>query len=180
MRTLILCCMLLGLGCDNAGNANDGKRMPNPPPPASHDLPAGLRIEVDIDGKAAAAIDAAKLGATAPHFEDNDRRAWRLSGLVGGPASEKGAVFSVTGEKGITITLHQPEGDDDPVPVLIVSRRGEIMAALIDPSQPFPPFHGRGGRLGRPGDPLPRISGVTRIQVRSTPPPRASANGDAG
>jgi hypothetical protein len=81
-------------------------------------------------------------------------------------------------------------GPDDFQPVLQVSRRGEVVATMVDPKAPFPEYHGRGGRLGRTGDPLPRVSGVTAIRVfldppspppslPSSPPAAASATGEA-
>jgi hypothetical protein len=38
---------------------------------------------------------------------------------------------------------------------------------MMSADEPFPSYHGRGGRLHRPGDPLPRIGGVTKIKVTS-------------
>src|SRR6185436_304687 len=117
-----------------------------------------LRIAVEIDGQERPVIDAAFLAARAPDFADSERRAWRIDSLLGAPAQREGAVIAVTGEHGLTIELGR--GDDagaGPVPVLTVSRRGEVLAAMVESTDPFPPYHGRGGRLGRPGDRLPRI-----------------------
>jgi hypothetical protein len=36
---------------------------------------------------------------------------------------------------------------------------------MVAPGDPFPAYHGQGRRLSRPGDPLPRVGGVTRIRV---------------
>jgi hypothetical protein len=157
-------------GCDRKGSQhdlNEAKRMPKPPPPAAVIVPADLRIAVEIDGRESAPIDAAFLDARPPDFADTDRRAWRIDSLLGEAAQREGALIAVTGERGLTIELGR--GDDGgvgPVPVLTVSRRGEVLAAMVESGEPFPPYHGRGGRLGRPGDHLPRIGGVTKISVR--------------
>jgi hypothetical protein len=49
----------------------------------------------------------------------------------------------------------------------MLTRRGDIVALLVDPADPFPSYHGQGRRLGRPGDPMPRIAGVKKIRVYS-------------
>ncbi len=155
----------VAIGCKRSSDQNESKRMPKPPPPPDAEASAELHIAVEIDGKADVAIDAAKLNATKPDFVDSDRRAWRIESLVGAPAKRDGTVIAVTGEKGLTVTLHQPKSDKDPLVVLVVSRRGEVVAAMVEPDEPFPQYHGHGGRLGRRGDPLPRVAGVTKIAV---------------
>ena len=45
-------------------------------------VPADLMIAVEIDGKAVAPIDAARLDALAPDYVDEHRRAWRLGALL--------------------------------------------------------------------------------------------------
>jgi hypothetical protein len=152
--------------CQNASEADDGKRMPKPPPPpASSEVAAQVRIEVEIEGEAASPIDVARLNAIKPDFLDEDHRAWKLVSLLGAPADREGAVFHAVGDKGVTIVLPRPSKPSDPIPVLVVTRRGDPVVALVSADEPFPSYHGRGGRLHRPGDPLPRIAGVTKIRV---------------
>jgi hypothetical protein len=157
------------IACKRTSEQNESKRMPKPPPPPDAEASAELHIVVEIDGKADATIDATKLNATKPDFVDGERRAWRIESLVGASAKRDGTVIAVTGEKGVTVTLHQPKTDKDPLAVLAVSRRGEVVAAMVEPEEPFPPYHGQGGRLGRRGDPLPRVAGVTKIAVSVEP-----------
>jgi hypothetical protein len=47
----------------------------------------------------------------------------------------------------------------------MLNRRGDLVATMLAPNAPFPPFHGAGGRLGRPGDTTPHVPGVVRIVV---------------
>jgi hypothetical protein len=53
--------------------------------------------------------------------------------------------------------------------VLYLTRRGEMAAAVIDSADPFPDYHGQGGRLRRPGDPLPRVLPVSELRIRVEP-----------
>jgi hypothetical protein len=165
MRLVMCLTLLVWSGCQKASDAAGDKQMPKLPPPPKVALPAELRIAVEIDGKEAPALDAARLNAVKPDFEDAERRAWRLATLVGPAAARPNAVAAVTGEKDMTVVMRQPRTDKDPMPVLTQSRRGGIVAAMVSQSDPFPPYHGQGRRLARPGDPLPRIDGVTKIRV---------------
>ena len=170
MRTIqgvgaIVALALACASCSKASDSTDGKRMPKPPPPATAAPAAAATVSVESDGTPAPAIDAAKLATVAPDFKDDEHRAWKMTTLVGAAASRQGAVIAATGEKDITILLRRPSGDKDPVPALIVNRRGELFASLLAPEEPFPAYHGQGGRLARPGDPLPRVGGVTKIRV---------------
>jgi hypothetical protein len=134
MRLVMCLTLLVWSGCQKASDAAGDKQMPKLPPPPKVALPAELRIAVEIDGKEAPALDAARLNAVKP-------------------------------EKDMTVVMRQPRTDKDPMPVLTQSRRGGIVAAMVSQSDPFPPYHGQGRRLARPGDPLPRIDGVTKIRV---------------
>jgi hypothetical protein len=167
MREIVLLMLVVATaGCQRASEADSGKRVPKPPPPAaSADALAQIRIDVEVEGKPAPPVDAALLGAKKPDFSDEDRRAWKLTTLLGSETDRDGVVFSAVGEKNVTITLPRPSKPTDPLPVLVVTRRGEPVVALVTPQEPFPPYHGQGGRLHRPGDPLPRVAGVTKIRV---------------
>jgi hypothetical protein len=165
-KALLAATLLASWGCDE-GAPNEAKRMPKPPPP--EDAGVAVAIAVSIDGKPAASIDTAKLDGIKPDFQDEERRAWRFSSLLGARMEASATVVKVTGEKGIVLELPRAASSTSPEPVLMVSRRGEVMAAMIEPENPFPQYHGRGGRLGRRGDPLPRIAGVTAVDVVDKP-----------
>jgi hypothetical protein len=136
--------------------------MPKLPPPAQSAV-ALAPIPVAVEGGTDTVVDGALLERVAPDYSSEDRRAWRFTTLLGGVV-QPGTVVAVTGERGIVLELPEPTPEAEPV--LVVSRRGDVIAAVIEPKDPFPQYHGRGGRLGRRGDPLPRIDGVTKITVK--------------
>lgn len=155
---------LLAAGCGRAEDASGAKRTPRPPAPPRVEIPAALRIAVTIDGTPAQAIDVTLLGQLAPDFADTDRRAWRLIRLVpalGGP----GAAVEAVGPAGISMRFASTGSTDGLEPVLFLTRRGEVVVTMVDPTHPFPDYHGQGGRLGRPGDPLPHLGKVTELRV---------------
>jgi hypothetical protein len=152
--------------------------MPKPPPSASAGVVEAIAITVEVDGAPAPSIDGAKLAAVPPDFKDEEHRAWRLSTLIGPAAARDGAVVAVTGHKDLTIVMRVVSQKPE-MPVLSLNRRGDVVVGLVSQDQPFPAYHGRGGMLSRPGDPLPRIQGVTKIVVSSQPPPGNSVGGSA-
>ena len=154
-------------------DANESKQLPKLAPPPEAGTPLSLRIDVTIDGAPATPIDHTTLDATKVDFEDGERRAWRIDTLLGAAGQREGAVFRVDGEKGMSVLLRRPSGEQDPLPVLVLNRRGELLAAMVERNSPFPPYHGHGGRLERRGDPLPRVTGVTKIGVALEPPDAA-------
>lgn len=162
---LVAMAALVVVACQKASESTEGKRMPKPPPPASGAPSTSLSIAVDVDGNAGSAIDAAKLDATPPDYRDEEHRAWKLSTLVGPSADRDGSAIAVTGQNNMTIVMRTAKTKADSLPVLSINRRGEVMVGMVSPDQPFPAYHGRGGRLNRPGDPLPRIAAVTKIRV---------------
>ena len=159
-----LCVLLALVGCRGDAAPNEGKRMPKAPPPATVSIPVGLSIQVTVDGAVRAPITAATLAAIPPDFVDHDRRAWRISTLLGPDVVAATTVIAATGEAGMTIETSASAGQ--PVATLFITRRSDVIVALVDPTDPFPAFHGQGRRLERPGDPYPRIANVTRIAVR--------------
>ena len=156
---------IAGSGCQKASDATQAKRMPQPPPARALSVPDGLHIDVVVAGQAAPAIDAARLRATPPDFVDSERRAWKLSTLIGAATATPGTEFVVSGAPAAGLVLTQPANATDPQPALMLNRRGEVVATLLTPNAPFPSFHGAGGRLGRPGDNIPHLPGVVKVVV---------------
>jgi hypothetical protein len=164
--------LLILAACSRAGEEENGKRAPIAPPPQVIEIPQALNIPVEVDGVAAAPITRATLDGVKPDFADAERRAWRLTRIVPGFAGD--AVLEAVGRDGVAITMRRPASSDEPQPVLFFTRRGEVVATQVRPEDPFPQFHGQGGRLRRPGDTTPRISPVVALRVQSqgaAPPP---------
>jgi len=150
--------------CSKAGDESQARRAPIAPPPPTVHVPADLHIPVTVDGKEAAAITAASLQKLEPDFADEEHRAWRLVRLV--PAFDRdGAVLEARGHAGVSLRLDRPASAEALQPVLFLTRRGDVIVSVLDPTNPFPGFHGQGGRLRRAGDPQPRIQPVTALEV---------------
>jgi hypothetical protein len=154
----------LAAGCSRAEDEAGTKRTPVAPPPTEVAVPADLRIPVTVDGAAREPVTAATLTARPPDYRDTDRRAWRLVGLIP-ELSGAGASVEARGTQGVTVRMDMPSGTSGPQPVLFLTRRGEMVATLIDPAEPFPSYHGQGGRLRRPGDTMPHVSPVLALAV---------------
>lgn len=155
------------LACSRAENESAGRRTPVAPPPVEVDVPADTRIEVTVDGAPRPAIDARALSARAPDYRDEERRAWKLTGLV--PELDRvGASIEARGTSGVSVRLER-QANAALEPVLFLTRRGELVATMVDPAQPFPEYHGQGGRLRRPGDTMPHVSPVLALVVRTQP-----------
>jgi len=157
--------LLLLAACSRAGEEESGKRAPIAPPPQIIEIPEGLNIPVDVDGVATQPITRATLDGVKPDFADAERRAWRLTRIVPGFTGD--AVLEAVGRDGVAITMQRPGSGDEPQPVLFFTRRGEVVATQVRPEDPFPQFHGQGGRLRRPGDTTPRVSPVVALRVHS-------------
>lgn len=164
VRLLIVSLVAL-TACAKASDESKAKRAPVAPPPPTVELPADLSLTVEVDGQPAAPITRASLAAIAPDFRDEERSAWRLSSVLGAPFAREGAVVEAISPSGIAISLRRPRSDAEPQPVLFLTRRGDVVVAVVDPNDPFPTYHGQGGRLRRPGDPQPRLSSVSTLRV---------------
>jgi hypothetical protein len=163
--TAVLGVLVLVGACQKASEVAVEKRMPKLPPPPHAAPPPNLHIEVFIDGAPAPPIDADHLLSRSPDFQDTERRAYRLSTILGPPFARDHAVAEVTGEDDTTMLMRQAKDPTALEPVLMISRRGGVQVALVSAKDPFPQYHGEGRRLSRPGDPHPRIIGVKRIRV---------------
>jgi hypothetical protein len=162
--------LLVSLGvvaCGKSEPANEGKRLPAPPPVKS-EVPADLRISVSVDGAERSPITPATFTNIPPDWTDSQRRAWKLATLTGVEESPL-TSFAITGTNNITVEFPAASTAHTLVPVLHVSQRGTVVAEFIDPKDPFPKFHGEGGRLGRSPESEPRVANVTRIEARRRP-----------
>jgi len=168
LRVATISLALLALGaCDP--KANEGRRLPKTPPPPSAPVDKALAITVTVDGVPAPPIDAAFLERTPATYADEGKRAWRLDTLFGSKGARNGVSYTVVGDGGLELVLRPPRSLAEAVPVIAANLRGEVVVAMVSPGEPFPAYHGQGGRLGRRGDPLPRIGNVTSIAVAVGP-----------
>ncbi len=158
--------LLVAAACSKASDESSAKRSPSAPPPPAVEIPADLHIPVEVDGQPGEPINKARLSAARPDFSDGDRSAWKLTQLLGAPFARDGAVVEALSSTGVSVALARPTSDKAPQPVLFLTRRGEVVVALVNPANPFPKYHGQGGRLRRPGDPRPRLSGISALHVR--------------
>lgn len=168
--------VLLGLGgCSRASDEADSKRAPEPPPPPGPPrLPEAWQLEVQLDGQALALLTAAQVNAMKPDFADSERRGWRIETLV--PQAAKATRVIADSATGVSVmyelggtgdgTESRGSGLGPPLPpALFLTRRGELIVASLDPGNPFPRYHGKGGQLRRVGDSQPRLLGVTRLRI---------------
>jgi hypothetical protein len=149
--------------CSRASDESEAKKWQSAPPPKEVTVPAGLSIAVDVDGGAKSPITAQTLDATKPDFADAERKAWLIPTLVA-DAAPPGTVIEATAPSGVSLKLTHPTSDGLE-PVLFLTRRGEVIVSAIDPKDPFPRYHGQGGRLHRAGDSMPRVAPVTKIAI---------------
>jgi hypothetical protein len=101
--------------------------------------------------------------AAKPDFTDADHRAWLISTLVPA-ASAAGTTVEASSPTGVSLKLSHPMSDGFE-PVMYLTRRSEIIVAALDPKQPFPAYHGQGGRLHRAGDARPHIGPVAKLVI---------------
>jgi len=157
--------LILALSC-RGDEPNEERQLPQLQPPPTVEIPRDLQLPISVDGKPARALDAARLKANKPDYTDDERSAWRLDALFRSEMPTGHARIAAFQQNGLSLALDVPA--KDAVPVLLLNRRGQIVLTLVDPTSPFPGYHGHGGRLARPGDPLPHIV-VQRIEITNQP-----------
>jgi len=115
--------------------------MPKPPPPPSAEALPESHIAIEIAEKSIRPRrrEARAIKPTSPTASAARGRSRRWSA----PPRSGGDGHRRTGEKGVTVTLHQPKTDKDPLAVLAVSKRGDVIAAMVEADDPFPPYHDR-------------------------------------
>jgi hypothetical protein len=158
---------VIAAACSKPSQDNEAKQWPTPLPAAKDvRIPNTLSIAVTVDGDVKQPITADTLRTAKPDFADEERKAWRIATLVAG-AGQPGSV-EASSPTGISIKFQHPT-PHGLEPVLFLTRRGEVIVAALDPKDPFPGHHGQGGRLKRPGDSLPHVKPVAKLDIKRTP-----------
>lgn len=154
----------LGAGgaCSKASTEGEAKQWAESPPPKDVPIPDTLAIAVVVDGAAKATITGDTLRAARPDFVDQDRKAWRIPTLV--PEAGPPGTVEASSPTGVSVKFTHPTADGLE-PVLFLTRRGEVIVAALDPKDPFPRYHGQGGRLHRSGDQMPRVGPVSKLEI---------------
>ena len=145
-----------------------GAGCPSKEPAGVAAVPDDLSIAVEVDGREEPPLDAARLRATKPDFAAPDGQpAWRLATLLGPPFSRPRTVIEIETEPGrVRTRFVDPAAQEDGRELaLTVNRKGEAVVALVDPGDPFPAFHGRGGNRGREGEPAERLRDVRALRL---------------
>ncbi len=154
------------LACSKPGEDSDAKRRPIAEPAPGIKLPDTLEVPVEVTGKVVQTLTIADLKEHKPDFVDDERQAWRIDTLLSPETFPSGAIVEAVGADGVGISMRHPSNDKMPLPVLFLTRRGVVVAAALRAEDPFPDYHGQGGRLRRPGDPMPRLlSPLARLRV---------------
>lgn len=157
-----LVALALSAGCSRASDEMAAKRVPATPPPHEVKVADSLRIEVALDGVPQPPLTAETLRTRKPDFADAERRGWWLRSLVS--VADEARVVVADGATGVGLRLEIP-GPGGLMPALLLTRRGDVIFAAVDPTDPFPAYHGQGGRLRRVGDPMPRLSPVSKLSL---------------
>jgi hypothetical protein len=166
MRWAIALCLLSG--CSRASNEGEARQWAAVPPDKGIAIPAGLDIAVAVDGSPRTAITHDTLARIKPDFADDEHKAWLVAGLVA-EARATGSTIEAVSSTGISVKFNRPAADGLE-PAIFLTRRGDIIVAALDPRDPFPRYHGQGGRLRRAGDPMPRSTAVARIEISRAAP----------
>ncbi len=160
---------VVGAGaCSRASDEAETKQWADKPPPKDMPPPADLAIPIKVNGEAKGAINAKMLTTVKPDFADAERTMWLISTLVPDAASN-GTTIEAVSPSGVSLKFERPSAAGLEL-VLFLTRRGEVIVSAVDPKDPFPRYHGQGGRLHRSGDSLPRVGPVARLEITRSRP----------
>jgi len=165
-RWLVLAALV---ACSKTSDPTETKQWQSDPPPPKIEVPRGVSIPVTIDGQGRAPITSDTLDTVKPDFVDVEHRVWLIPTLVP-EAAAPGSSTEASSPSGMSVLLGHPMPDGFE-PALFLSRRGELKVGAVDPKDPFPKWHGQGGRLHRAGDSLPHVGPVAQLKITLPPKP---------
>jgi hypothetical protein len=166
-RLLLVLFAVCSCSCSCSKASDESKLMQEPAPQKDVEPPPDLSIAVAVDGAGRPPITAQTLRTVKPDFADAERRAWLIPTLIA-DASATGTTVEASSATGMSLKLVHPTAEGLE-PVLFLTRRGEVIVSAIDPKDPFPDYHGRGGRLHRAGDQLPHVGPVAKLSITHAP-----------
>ena len=178
LTRIALACALVSLfACQ--GKKEDAEVKAKQKEAVTAEVPADLKIQVQVDGREVQALDSARLKSLPPDHQHEARRVWLLTSVL--PAESKGKIRRVEVEdtKGVRVEFGMPKADENRAPALVASRRGKVTLAMIDPKKPFAEYHGQGNQQGWNKDNLIRLGDLRRIAA-FTEELRADAKGEGG
>jgi hypothetical protein len=154
--------------CSKASDEVSVRKAPQtPPPPQVPKASDDLSVPVIVDGVAVSPITGPELNDTKADYAAADRKGWHIGSLVELPAGPLRIV--IDGSQGVSLFFEvpgePPRREPALVPALLWNRRGHLIAAGVDPANPFPKYHGAGAYMQRLGDPQPRLVDVVRVRV---------------
>lgn len=124
------------------------------------EVPEGVQISVNVDGKDAKPITTELLRAVKPSYTSGDRRAWTLESLVGPYAKADNRGLDMEEQSGIKTSLRW-ETAKGQFPVLAMNKRGDMFFVLMRSGEEIP---GHGGSRSKGEDAPRRIKQVRVIQ----------------
>lgn len=175
-RIVRFCLALLACACVVGLAACGGEE------PATAGFP-DVKLEVALAGAPERATPVPVAEDFAPSFTDGRQRAWTLDTLFARVRGGSQASLQVHQADGTRTELPHPFREvDGEVWALRANRRGEVQVLLLDPRDPFPAHHGRGGSRGR-GGVARTLRDIVRIRLvvdpaGATDPSTRPAKGD--
>ena len=147
----LVACLLSGCGDEPAG-------IPQPP---------AVALELGLEGAPKISQGLTLADGLQPTFSAGDQHAWSLAALFGTASKREGARLESYDAEGTKTDIERPfRPEGGFVWVLRPNKKGEAQLTLVDPKDPVPGFHGRGGNRGRAGDPAQqRVRKVTRLRL---------------
>jgi len=156
LRALLLACAVIVAGCGESLPVQEG--------------PPDVVLEIAPNAEGGPVQTLPLDPGLAPTFQAGNLRAWSLEAVFGAAGRGTGVRLEVYDGADVRTLIDTPfHAEGGRVWVLRSNRKGEAQLSLVDPADPLPEFHGRGGNRGRSGDSTQRIHDVRRLRLVAVP-----------